>query len=247
MRFDWWTFAFQLVNVAVLLWLLGRFMFRPVARIVAERRAETDRVLGEAQAARAAARGAEQAAQAERDRLAADRVELLEKARAEAEAQRRELLARAEAEAADIVGKAREEAKRALEDERAEEVRRAAKLSVAIANRLLGGMPADARIGGYPQRLADALAALDAGEKAAMLADGTGLRLVAPRALSEAELAAVRETLAPLLPPGASLPVEIDDTLIAGLELRGRHGVVRNSLAADLARMTEALDGGEEA
>jgi F-type H+-transporting ATPase subunit b len=246
MQFDWWTFAFQLINIAVLLWLLGRFLFRPVARIIAERKAETGRVLSEAEDAKQAARDAEEAAKAEHDRVAAERVELLEKARAEADAQKKDLLAKAKKEAAAIVSKAKDEAKKAMAEERTEELGRAAKLAVAVAGRLLGGMPGNARIDGYPERLVDALAALDSNEKAAILADGEDLRLVAPRELTKTELTAVRKKIAPALPHDGPLPVEVDESLIAGLELKSRHGVVRNSLAADLARMAEAMNGDEE-
>ncbi|MFZ2102745.1 MAG: F0F1 ATP synthase subunit B, partial [Oricola sp.] len=88
MKLDWWTFAFQVINIAVLLWLLGRFLFRPVANIIAERKTETARVLKDAEEAKRAAREVEQTAKAERDRIAGERIELLEKARAEAEAQK---------------------------------------------------------------------------------------------------------------------------------------------------------------
>lgn len=247
MQFDWWTFAFQLVNIAVLLWLLGRFLFRPVARIIAERQAQTDRALKEAEEAKQAARDAEEAARAERDHVAAERVELLEKAREEAEAQKNDLLSKAKKDAADIVRKARAEAKQAMEEERAEELGRAAKLSIAIAGRLMADLPGDARIDGYPERLVAALAALDENEKSAILADGENLRLVAPRKLTKAEQAAVNRKVAPALPHAGPLPFEVDESLIAGLELRSRHGAVRNSLAADLARMAEALNGDEEA
>jgi F0F1-type ATP synthase membrane subunit b/b' len=40
--FDWATFAFQLVNVLILLAILRRFLFKPIAGIIAERQAETD-------------------------------------------------------------------------------------------------------------------------------------------------------------------------------------------------------------
>jgi F-type H+-transporting ATPase subunit b len=32
MRIDWWTLALQTANVLILIWLLGRFLFRPVDR-----------------------------------------------------------------------------------------------------------------------------------------------------------------------------------------------------------------------
>ncbi len=37
MRIDWSTLALQTINALVLIWLLARFLFRPVAGIIAER------------------------------------------------------------------------------------------------------------------------------------------------------------------------------------------------------------------
>lgn len=39
MTIDWWTLGLQTVNVLVLVWILARFLFRPVARIIADRQA----------------------------------------------------------------------------------------------------------------------------------------------------------------------------------------------------------------
>jgi F-type H+-transporting ATPase subunit b len=55
MRIDWWTLALQTVNVLILIWILGRFFFRPVADIVARRQEEANRLLSDADAARRAA------------------------------------------------------------------------------------------------------------------------------------------------------------------------------------------------
>ena len=52
MHIDWWTLAFQTVNVLVLIWILGRFFFRPVADIVAKRQEEANKLLADAAAAR---------------------------------------------------------------------------------------------------------------------------------------------------------------------------------------------------
>lgn len=246
MQLDWWTFVFQVINVAVLMWLLGRFLFKPVAGIIAARKAETDRALKEAEEAKRLAVEAETAARAERDRIAAERVELLEKARAEAEAQKKDLLARAGAEAEQAAAKARAAAGKALEDERAERIRRASELSVAITGRLLQGLPGDGRIEGYADRLVGALGALGDDERRAILEPGGELRLVAPRELTDAERSEIERRIAAALPHEGQLPVEVDPALIAGLELRSRHGVVRNSLAADLARISEAMVENEQ-
>ena len=51
MHLDLWTMALQTVNVLVLVWLLQHFLFRPVAGIIAARRAAADRLLADAEAA----------------------------------------------------------------------------------------------------------------------------------------------------------------------------------------------------
>ena len=71
MTFDWATFAFQLVNVLVLLAILTHFLFRPVAGIISKRQAETDAALERAEAMRAEALAAAERAKAEADANAA--------------------------------------------------------------------------------------------------------------------------------------------------------------------------------
>lgn len=246
MQFDWWTFAFQLVNVAVLAWLLGRFLFQPVARIIAERKAEGARVLEEAEAAKHAAREAQDAAAAERDQVAAQRVDLLAKAQQDAEAHKTAMLEKAKAEAAEIVARARTEAERTTREEGERQLRRASELAIAVARRLLADLPSDARITGYPERLADAVKALGAEERAAILADGGDLHLVAPRELRAEERTTIEATIGPLVGHDGPLPVEVDERLVAGLELRSRHGAIHNSLGADLERVAAALTSDEQ-
>ena len=55
MQIDWWTLGLQTVNALVLIWLLSRFLFRPIASILAEREATARRLLDDAAAAKAAA------------------------------------------------------------------------------------------------------------------------------------------------------------------------------------------------
>ncbi|MAS05494.1 MAG: F0F1 ATP synthase subunit B [Ahrensia sp.] len=245
MQFDWWTFAFQLVNIAVLAWLLARFLFKPVARIIAERKAETDRVLKEAEEAKRDAAEAEKAAAAERDRIAAERADLLQKAHEDADAQKQALLEDAKAEAATVIEKARDAAAHASKEEHERQLQRATDLAIAVAGRLLADLPVDARISGYPERLAEALSKLGQEERAAILGDGAGLHLVAPRALSDEERVKVDAAIGKMVDHEGPLPVEVDDTLLAGLELRSRHGVIRNSLGSDLERMAKALGDNE--
>ncbi len=47
MKIDWWTLGIQTVNVAILVWLLKRFFWRPVATMIAQRRTTTQNSLAE--------------------------------------------------------------------------------------------------------------------------------------------------------------------------------------------------------
>jgi F-type H+-transporting ATPase subunit b len=246
MQFDWWTFAFQLVNIAVLGWLLARFLFKPVARIIAERKAATDRVLKEAEQAKRDAAEAEKAAGAERDRIASERADLLQKAREDADAHKQALIDDAKAEAAALIQKARDAAAHVSKEEHEKQLRRATNLAIAVTGRLLADLPVDARISGFPERLSEALSKLGQEERAAILSDSEGLHLVAPRALTEEERGTVDAVIGGMVGHDGSLPVEVDETLLAGLELRSRHGVIRNSLGSDLERMAKALADHEQ-
>lgn len=56
MQFDWTTFALEILNFLVLVWILQRFLYRPVTAVIARRAAEVENRLTEAQTARTEAR-----------------------------------------------------------------------------------------------------------------------------------------------------------------------------------------------
>jgi len=55
MELDWTTFALEIVNFLALVWILKRFLYRPVLAILAQRRAGIERVLSGAREAEARA------------------------------------------------------------------------------------------------------------------------------------------------------------------------------------------------
>ena len=79
-----WAIVISLVNLLILFLLLKKFLFKPVTRIMAERRAKVDAIVSDAEAARAAAE-ADKAAYAERMAAAdADAAEVIRRATATA-------------------------------------------------------------------------------------------------------------------------------------------------------------------
>ncbi|PHP66985.1 hypothetical protein CSC94_10525 [Zhengella mangrovi] len=242
MPFDWWTFAFQFVNVIILGWILARFLFRPVAGIIAERRAAAGDALRKAEALKAQSQAALDKLEAERDAIAQKRMAMLEEARAQAESQKKDLVAQAQAQAATIVAHAGEDAKRQEAEARLAVLDDARRLSVEITGRLLANLPNDARFAGYARRLEAALSNLDAQRRAALMNEPDALELVAARPLSAAETRQARKAAAALTGDEMAIPIRTDPSLLAGLDLASPHGTVHNSLRFDLDRIARALD-----
>ncbi|WP_454918885.1 F0F1 ATP synthase subunit delta [Xanthobacter sediminis] len=241
MSIDWWTLALQAINVLVLLFILSRFLFRPVVAMMAERQAAATRDLDAARAARQAAEAEEAKAAAEAAAIASARKEKLEAAAAEAEAQRQALLsaARTEAEAARTAAQA--DIARTRLAAAQEDADRSSHLAVDIAARLLTRVPAQAQVSAFIADLAAGVAALPEASRDSLAAGDGPLHLKAPRALTDEETQALTDRLAAALGRTVTLAVEVDPSLIAGLELDAPHAVVRNTFRADLDRILKEL------
>lgn len=236
MHFDWSTLVLQTVNVLVLLWLLRRFLFRPVVAIVAERKAVAAKLLSDAAAVRedaqaqlAAAAARDQALTAEHDRVLAD-------AHNAAEAERAALLVQARQE----IGQAQEAARIAQGRENADRLHalevEAQDLAVAIVVRLLGRVPAATIDNVLLQSLDTWIGSLEADDLRG-LTEGDGPLVVSTSGpLSEPVQAMVRQRLG-----AGMLRFEVDPSLILGIEVMGGHASLRNNWRADLDRITKEL------
>jgi F-type H+-transporting ATPase subunit b len=242
MRIDWWTLALQTVNVLILIWILSRFLFRPVVAVIEERRAAAARVLADAEAAKKQAADARDAAEAESTRIAAARDNVLRQAAEDAEAQRASALAAAREEVDQLRAAAETEMQWTRAAEKAAASDRAAKLAVDIAGKLLARLPDSARVDGFVDGLAKALASLPDASRDGLAAAATP-RLTAARPLTAEETQSCRDAFDKALGRPLDFVVAVDPALIAGLELETPHAVVRNSFRNDLARVVQELTG----
>lgn len=96
---DRFTFFAQIANFLILVWLLRRFLFRPILKAANEREARLDAVRKEAEAARTSAEAEKREWEARRAEIESGKRELLRRAEAEAQAHKEELLARIRTEA----------------------------------------------------------------------------------------------------------------------------------------------------
>lgn len=137
MPIDWFTVAAQILNFLVLIWILKRFLYQPVLRVIGERQASVQKSLSDAAALREQATAELANLESERDTLRQERDAALREARSEANAERQRLTeeARAEFEAA------RKRWRNALDREQAEFQRELSEKAhtevIAIADKLL--------------------------------------------------------------------------------------------------------------
>lgn len=241
MHLDWSTLALQTGNVLVLIWLLRRFLFRPVADIVAARRAAADALLADAAAARAKAEAQAAETATLRAALAADAERLNRTAHEAAETERQRLLAEAaqaaetlRAEAGAAIARERNAMRRALESE-------ARSLAVAIAARLLTRVPADSPAASLLPSLQTALHTVPREQLQDFAAADAAIEVVTATPVPAEEQPAWQAELARALGTQPALRFRTDPGLIGGVELHGPHTVLRDSRRADLDRIAREL------
>jgi F-type H+-transporting ATPase subunit b len=250
MHLDWSTLALQTVNFAVLVWLLHRFLYRPVLRVVDARRAEIDKRRADAEATTAKAAQQLAAVRGERDGIAAERAAALTAAAAQAEQAAAARRAQAERDAAALLQEGRDRLAREREAALAEAKRTALDLGEGIATRLLREIPAPARAGAWLERIAGHLAALPAAGRQALLPRGPeelALTVVTatplPPEMAEAWQARLRQVL------GGDLAVTFlaDEALLAGADLHFPNAILRFSWQSALAALRTEVAAGDDA
>jgi F-type H+-transporting ATPase subunit b len=247
-EFDWTTFALEVLNFLVLVWLLKRFFYRPVLAVIEERRAETAKTIADAESVRRDAEGLKTEYQAHLADVDKERAAAKARIDAEIAAERSLRLA---AVGAEIV----EERKRrvALEAREKSEVelareRRAMAIAARFATRLLDrlagseldAMLADLALCELDAQVSDKLAAL----RLALKDPGVSIKVVSAYRLDEARRAAFTQALGKLA--GRSLaPIFAEDTsLKAGVCIMAGSWVLMANLRDELNFFATAFEHG---
>jgi len=242
MKIDVWTLGLQTLNILILLWVLQYFFWKPVAGMIAQRRAiagrtEADRVALAKQAAAADADAART-----RAGFAAERTALLAGAHAEAGRARDTVLAQAKTDADAWQGAAEARVAAARDAARKSWSDRSNQFGVEIAKRLLARLPAEAMQAAFLDWLMQAIAALPANARAALADQAVRISVVSPTALSETAQVQATSRIGAALGYEPQIAYSTDPALIAGLELHAPHLAISNSWRADLGRILESLD-----
>jgi len=240
MHIDGWTLALQAINFAILVWLLQRFLYKPVLRILDTRRAEVEKQYADASAAEEDAQARLAEIETQRKGIEAERQAALQAAAAqanEAAAQRR---ARAEAEADALLADARTKIAGERTQALAEARHIALDLGVDVARRLLAEVPADLRAEVWLDRVEEQLRALSPDDRARIaegLARDGELRVVSAMPLPGQLTERFQNRLRTELGAQTRIAFDVDPELVAGIELQFPNLILRFSWRATLAAM----------
>jgi F-type H+-transporting ATPase subunit b len=255
MHLDWSTIALQTVNFAVLVFLLHRFLYKPVLHMIDARKAEVKRQYDDAKAAEDKAKAYLVEVEAQRAHIAAERDAALKAAAAEAQKTASARSERAEREAQMLLEEARKtigaERERTLEEARSI----ALDLGTDFARRLLTEVPmpfhAEAWIDPFRpeawiERIDHYLNALPKPELDALtrqLAEGSSLTVVTASALPPATAQTWRNRLRRPLGDSVTIAFDVKPEIIAGAELHFPAAVLRFSWQSALAALRSEASG----
>nr|WP_319387979.1 ATP synthase F0 subunit B [uncultured Cohaesibacter sp.] len=242
MTINWWTLGLQAVNVLILVWLLSRLFWRPVAAAITERQAATKTTLDAAKTAQAKADAALAKVGEDRAGMAAERTALLAEATSKAETAAKAKLAEAQAKAETVLAAAQTSIERATEAARKADAVKASTLSVEIAGRLLSRLPPSAVSDAWLALLIKAIADMTALERDALVASTAQIEIITAAAPSATGKAAIKKALIAALGGTPKLKFVTDPDLIAGLELKSAHFELHNSWRADLAVILKEMN-----
>jgi F-type H+-transporting ATPase subunit b len=246
MQIDWWTLGLQTINFLVVIWLLSRFLYRPIRHVIEEREA-ADRA-----ASQAAQQKADAADQVRRE-YAQKRAQLAQEHNAREaafhktmEAEKEKTLNAARKEAADLLEAAREkiawDQTQALQNLKGCVQVLAADLARSALRAPACGDDAIRRVTAHldqlPQTDLD-----DLGQD--LLPDGAGITVVTPDTLSPPQQDAWRSALSQRFAEGAAVRFREDPDILGGVDLHFPHAALRFSVADRLRRAAAALEGGD--
>ena len=241
MKIDWWTLGLQTVNVVILIWLLEKFFWAPVAGMIAQRRGAAQKALADAETARTRATAALADVEKTRAGFADERQKMLADARAESERNGATLTKEAKNAAAALVATA----KAAVADEKAEATRmwsqQSSVLAVDIAKRLAARLDERTIHGVFLDWALAAIRALPASARESAAKQTAALEATSATALDAAEQASATRQIGEAFGAPCRVVFKVNSALIAGLELRADHLVVTNSWRADLSEILTGL------
>jgi len=240
MKFNIWTFLFQVINFVVLLFILKKLLYKPVKEIMEKRRGLIEKTIGDAERTKKEALELKEQQQQEVNRLKALQPQMIENVKKEAAEERKKLLIEAKEEAAKMIEKEKslfeiekKKSENALRDNTIEAV------SVFASNLLKDISDEDLNKSVYRKVLRE-LERISPNMKA--IEDGSpSIDLVSAYPLEEEELMQLEKILEQHLLKKMTINTNVDRSLIAGLKIKLNDRVYDFSLKGQIASLTSKL------
>ncbi len=249
------TLIFQTINFLILAFLLTKFLFRPVMRLLDERAKRVTQALDEAQMREEEAKRIKEEYLKKLEEAKREAQALREAAKEEVERTKQEIIEQARAEVQAMRARAEEE----IERERMEAIRRhreeiatlvtslSARMLTEIGNGRLQGVFFDA----FLDRLAKMEGRSPKYRSAVKEMEVVPVEVTSANSLSEADLAKLKKALSSFLDKEVSLELRVDPSLIGGAIVRFGDHLIDGSLRGQLAKLRERfireLEAGQSA
>lgn len=241
MQFDLWTLALQTVNFAILVWLLHRFLYKPVLAAIDARRSAIAKQYSDVDEAKTAVEAERAKVRQELEKIADERNSTLKEAAAEAEKNAAARRDRAETDAAQLMNEIRKKLARERDEAMEAARKHALDLGIEIAERLLDEIPADLRTEAWLERIEQHIGELGEKEREDIeksLEQNKAFKVVTAAPLPQKAKTEWKKRIAKALGVDCEIGFESDPALIAGAELHFETAILRYSWRSvlDVAR-----------
>lgn len=223
MDFDWSTFALEIINFLILVWILKHFLYRPVLKVITQRRADIEKTMADARRTEAEANGLRQQHERELAQWEQEKETAQARLREELAAERKRMMAELEASIAE-----ERERRRVLDERRQHDLLRSVEeqgvaQGAAFAAKLLGRAATPELEARLYTLLIEDLRGLRAEDRRAVAeaaaAPGLQIRVQSAFPLDENRRTELAQALAEMA--GRTLPVEYRENpeLLAGFHV----------------------------
>ena len=241
MTIDWWTLGLQAANLLILMWLLSRVFWRPVAGAIAKRKETVQATLDAAKTAQAKADAALVEVTKTRKGIAAERNSILNAAKEEADAASKAMLAQAQEKIGKNTAAAQLALARDTEILRKKMATQAAELSIEIAEKLLKNLNASTVQTAFLDTLVTGVKNMPPKDRTTLTDSTDGINLVSAADLEDADKETITKAITRALGTKQDIRFATNPDLIAGLEIHTPHFILHNSWQSDLARIQREM------
>jgi len=244
MLIDWFTVCAQALNFLILVWLMKRFLYKPIVHAIDEREKRIASELADADTKKAEAKRDRDEFQHKTEEFDQQRAALLRKATDEAKAERQRLLDEARKDADSLRAKRQEALKTEQRNLSQEIIRRTQKEVFAITRKALGDLASaslEERMGeAFIHRLRDLPATAKQQLAAALESSAQPARVGSAFDLPPAQRSAIESAIKETFAANVNVQFETAPDLISGVELSANGQKVAWSIAEYLATLEKS-------